>query len=127
MVPGADSGRFTVAVRTVDGAVVVQLAGELDHDTAQPLRQALDEAVTPGGRLLVDLTHLGFCDSTGLNVLLHGRLAAREAGAGLELVGLRGSVARMFRITGADGVFPVHADVEQALTGPGGPPGRHPV
>ncbi|MEU9372745.1 STAS domain-containing protein [Streptomyces sp. NPDC048255] len=122
MVPGADSERFTVAVRTVDGAVVVELAGELDHDTAQPLRDALDAAVTPGGRLLVDLTGLGFCDSTGLNVLLHSRLTAQEAGAGLELIGLRGPVARMFRITGADGVFPVHADVAEALGEAGGPP-----
>lgn len=123
MVPEADSGRFTVAVQTVDGAVVLELAGELDHDTAQPLREALDAATARGGRLLVDLTKLGFCDSTGLNVLLHSRLTAQEAGGSLELTGLRGSVARMFRITGADGVFPVYADVAQALSGTSGPPG----
>ncbi|MEU9147813.1 STAS domain-containing protein [Streptomyces sp. NPDC048349] len=121
MVPGTDNERFTVAVQTVDGAVVLELAGELDHDTAQPLREALDAAVPRGGRLLVDLTGLGFCDSTGLNVLLQSRLAAREAGGSVELAGLRGSVARMFRITGADGVFPVHADVAQALSGTEGP------
>ncbi|MFG2989381.1 STAS domain-containing protein [Streptomyces sp. NPDC048257] len=118
MVPETDGQRFTVAVEAVDGAVVLVLAGELDHDTAQPLRDALDAALTPGGRLLVDLTALGFCDSTGLNVLLNNRLAAREAGATLELVGLRGPVARMFRITGADGVFPVHSDVTDALRTP---------
>lgn len=37
MVPEAKSERFTVAVQAVDGAVVLALAGELDHDTAQPL------------------------------------------------------------------------------------------
>lgn len=123
MVPGADSERFTVAVQTVDGAVVLELAGELDHDTAQPLREALDAAVVRGGRLLVDLTGLGFCDSTGLNVLLQSRLTAVEAGGSVELAGLRGSVARMFRITGADGVFPVYADVAEALSGTAGSPG----
>ncbi|MFG2975677.1 STAS domain-containing protein [Streptomyces sp. NPDC048331] len=115
MVPEAKSERFTVAVQAVDGAVVLALAGELDHDTAQPLREALDGALAPGRRLLVDLGGLGFCDSTGLNVLLNTRLAAQEAGASLELVGLHGPVARMFRITGADGVFPVHDDVGAAL------------
>ncbi|MEU9301968.1 STAS domain-containing protein [Streptomyces sp. NPDC048269] len=123
MIPGADNERFTVGVQTVDGGVVLELAGELDHDTAQPLRDALDEAVTQGGRLVVDLSRLGFCDSTGLNVLLHSRLSAQEAGGSLELTGLRGSVARMFHITGADGVFPVHADVAEALSGGTGPPG----
>ncbi|MFI1648367.1 STAS domain-containing protein [Streptomyces avidinii] len=115
MVPEAERERFTVAVEAVDGAVVLVLAGELDHDTAQPLRDALDAALTPGRRVLVDLAGLGFCDSTGLNVLLNSRLAAQEAGAALELVGLHGPVARMFRITGADGVFPIHSDVGQAL------------
>ncbi|MFD3544254.1 STAS domain-containing protein [Streptomyces sp. NPDC058655] len=123
VVPEAGRERFTVAVQAVDGAVVLELAGELDHDTAPPLRHALDTAVTPGGRLLVDLAGLGFCDSTGLNVLLHSRLTAHEAGATLELAGLRGPVARMFRITGADGVFPVHASVAEALGGAAGPPG----
>ncbi|WP_327169149.1 STAS domain-containing protein [Streptomyces subrutilus] len=123
MVRGIGSERFTVAVRAVDGTVVLSLDGELDHDTAQPLREALDAAVTPGGRLLVDLGGLGFCDSTGLNVLLHTRLTAREAGASLELAGLRGPVARMFRITGADEVFPVHGSVAEALDGQGGADG----
>ncbi|MFB7468780.1 STAS domain-containing protein [Streptomyces sp. NPDC056224] len=123
MIPGADNERFSVAVQTVDGAVVLELSGELDHDTAQPLREALDAAVTQGGRLVVDLSGLGFCDSTGLNVLLHSRLSAQEAGGSLELTGLRGSVARMFHITGAEGVFPVHADVAEALGGTSGPPG----
>ncbi|WP_327387593.1 STAS domain-containing protein [Streptomyces sp. NBC_01207] len=120
MVPEAENERFTVAVKTLDGAVVLTLAGELDHDTAQPLRDALDGALAPGRRLLVDMADLGFCDSTGLNVLLNTRLAAQEAGAGLELAGLHGPVARMFRITGADGVFPVHADVTEALRTPQG-------
>ncbi|MGW7099557.1 STAS domain-containing protein [Streptomyces sp. NPDC054838] len=115
MVPGAGNERFTVDVRAVDGTVVLALAGELDHDTAQPLREALDAAVTPGGRLLVDVSGLGFCDSTGLNVLLHSRIAVQEAGGTLGLAGLSGPVARMFRITGADGVFPVYADVAEAL------------
>ncbi|GLX17545.1 MULTISPECIES: STAS domain-containing protein [Streptomyces] len=115
MVSGADDKRFTVAVRAVDGVVLLTLGGELDHDTAGPLKEALDAAAHRGGRLLVDMAGLRFCDSTGLNALLHGRLAVQEAGGSLELAGLTGPVARMFRITGADGVFPVHADVTQAL------------
>lgn len=115
MMPGVEDERFNVLVRPVDGAVVLALSGELDHDTAQPLREALDEVAALGGRLVVDLSGLGFCDSTGLNVLLQSRLAVREAGGSLEVAGLRGPVARMFHITGVDGVFPVYADVAEAL------------
>ncbi len=48
-------------------------------------------------------------------MLLHGRLVVREAGGSLELVGLHRPVERMFRITGADELFQLHADVEGAL------------
>ncbi|MER5811230.1 STAS domain-containing protein [Streptomyces sp. NPDC002033] len=116
MVPGqGDDERFTVAARAVDGVTVLSLAGELDHDTAGPLREALDATVEQGGRMVVDMAGLAFCDSTGLNTLLHGRISVQEAGGRLELAGLSGPVARMFRITGADGVFPVYPDVDQAL------------
>lgn len=118
MMATANGERFAVEVETVQGATVLVLAGELDHDTAEPLRQALDAARRRGGRLLVDLSRLDFCDSTGLNVLLHGRLAVREAGGSLELVGLRLPVARMFHVTGADRLFRLHPDVESALSVP---------
>ncbi|MFE9561514.1 STAS domain-containing protein [Streptomyces sp. NPDC006487] len=114
--PSADEDRFAVDVRPLDGATVLTLAGELDHDTAEPLRAALEAARASGGRrLLVDVSELAFCDSTGLNVLLHNRLAARETGGSLELIGLHRPVARMFHVTGADGLFPQHPDVQAAL------------
>ncbi|MCZ0978539.1 STAS domain-containing protein [Streptomyces diastatochromogenes] len=66
-------------------------------------------------RVLVDFSGLAFCDSTGLNVLLENRLAVREAGGSLELVGLHQPMEGMFRVTGADGLFPLHPDVDAAL------------
>ncbi|MET9464019.1 STAS domain-containing protein [Streptomyces sp. NPDC006544] len=119
--PTADSDRLVVDVRPVGGATVLALAGELDHDTAEPLRAALQAARAPGRqRLLVDFSRLDFCDSTGLNVLLRNRLAMQETGGSLELVGLHQPIKRMFRITGADGLFPLHPDVEAALANPPG-------
>ncbi|MFE6833919.1 STAS domain-containing protein [Streptomyces sp. NPDC057705] len=111
----ANGERFTVEARSLRGATILAMAGELDHDTAEPLRQALDTTWPDGRRLLVDLTHLDFCDSTGLNVLLRGRLAIQGSGGTLELVGLHPPVARMFHITGADRLFRLHTDLEAAL------------
>ncbi|MFJ8016943.1 STAS domain-containing protein [Streptomyces sp. NPDC096339] len=117
----AEGDRFTVEVRRLPGAIVLKLVGELDHDTAEPLRQALGAVPADGGRrVLVDFSDVGFCDSTGLNVLLQGRLIAERAGTTIEVVGLRRPVERMFRITGVDEIFPVYADVAEALAA------RHP-
>lgn len=56
--------------------------------------------------MLDDASGPAFCDSTGLNVLLRSRIAARETGGSLELIGPHRPAARM---------FPQHPDVDAAL------------
>lgn len=95
---------------------MVTPAGELDHHTADLLREPLEAAVGDGAtRIVVDCSQLEFCDSTGLNVLLGVRLKAEEVGGGVHLAGMRPMVARVFEITGADMVFTVHDTLEAAL------------
>ncbi|MGW7369670.1 STAS domain-containing protein [Streptomyces sp. NPDC054841] len=115
------AGRFTVGTRPgpEPDIVVIEVGGELDHDTAEPLRAALDEGIAGGARrILVDCSELLFCDSTGLNVLLRARLAAQETEATVELAALRPQVARMLAITGAGAVFPRYASLGEALAEP---------
>ncbi|MGW6390285.1 STAS domain-containing protein [Streptomyces sp. NPDC055103] len=115
----AGGPRFLVRTRPGErpGTVVLVLDGELDHDTAAPLRDALEENIG-AERVIVDCSGLRFCDSTGLNVLLRARLRILAEGGRVELFGLRPPVDRMFEITGARSVFPAYAD-------PGrDPPGR---
>ncbi|WP_329560793.1 STAS domain-containing protein [Kitasatospora sp. NBC_01266] len=112
----AGGERFTVTPGSGPEASVLLLGGELDHDAAGTLREALAAAVAAGRpRILVDCADLLFCDSSGLNVILRARLAAREAGARIELSALRPTVARVFEITGADTVFTIHPTLDEAL------------
>ncbi|MBT2408074.1 MULTISPECIES: STAS domain-containing protein [unclassified Streptomyces] len=109
--------RCTADVRWSGGAAVIVVAGEVDHDHQEPLRDALAEALARGARrIVVDCARMTFCDSTGLNVLLQSRLEARETGSTVELAALRPAVARMFDITGAKAVFTVHSELPDALT-----------
>ncbi|GFH37329.1 STAS domain-containing protein [Streptomyces pacificus] len=115
-VGSANRGRLRVEVRTEGQSEVVTPAGELDHHTADLLRTPLENALDQGrARLVVDCSHLEFCDSTGLNVLLGARLRAEAAGGGVHLAGMLPVVARVFEITGAEAVFTVHDTVEAAL------------
>lgn len=110
------AGRLAVRTRPGPraGTVVLAVTGELDHDTAAPLRDALAETSGPT-RIVVDCSGLLFCDSTGLNVLLRARLRLTEGGGRLDLAGLRPPVERMFEITGARTVFRVYEDAADAL------------
>ncbi|MEI5099527.1 STAS domain-containing protein [Streptomyces sp. PmtG] len=115
-VGSAHRGRLLVEVRTEGRSAVVTPAGELDHHTAELLREPLEGCVDEGfARLVVDCSQLEFCDSTGLNVLLGARLKAEAAGGGVHLAGMLPVVARVFEITGADAVFTVHETLDAAL------------
>ncbi|MCZ0984676.1 STAS domain-containing protein [Streptomyces diastatochromogenes] len=114
---GAGQGdRLVVETRpeTRTDTVVLVMTGEVDHDSAGPLKEALEEGIG-ARRIIADCSGLRFCDSTGLNVLLKARLRMLHHGGRLDLAGLRPPVDRMFEITGAHNVFRVFQDVETAL------------
>ncbi len=108
--------RRPVAVVERDGdATVVTLAGELDLYNAHEVRRALFAAAAESPeRLVVDLSHVRFIDSTALGVLVEARrqLANRRAFL-LAAPGLETS--RALQISGLDRHFAVHGTREDAL------------
>jgi anti-sigma B factor antagonist len=99
-----------------DGIHIFHLRGDLDVATAPTLRGALIEASTAGKHeLIVDLSDLGFLDSTGLGALIGAHRRAQENGGDVRLVARDGQILRLLRITGLLGVFRVYATIEAAL------------
>lgn len=66
------------------------------------------------GRVVLDLSGVGFIDSSGLGAVVAARRFLRE-GQALELAGLTGPVARVFRLTRMDLLFTLHAEVDDAF------------
>ena len=93
-----------------EGGTVLRIHGELDISTADQLRRAAGPYLGTGGRLVLDLSRVTFCDSTGLAVLVgfHKRLAA--SGGGLELYAPLPRVQHLLAITGLNRVFTVRAE-----------------
>jgi anti-sigma B factor antagonist len=115
-VPAAQHGPGGEIRRTGDGALVCSLTGELDLDAAAAVGPVLTEAVRSGAPLLVlDLSGVEFCDSSGLNLLLRSRADAAAAGMDLRLAAARSQLLRLLAITGADRVFALEPTLESAL------------
>jgi anti-sigma B factor antagonist len=78
---------FNCISERVGEAVVVTPTGEIDRDTAPQLQDALEEAVRSagGGRVEVDLRHVGFLDSSGVGALLSAYRLAGMTGATLQI------------------------------------------
>jgi anti-sigma B factor antagonist len=92
-----------------NGCAMLRIHGELDISSADQLRRAVAPHLAAGGRLVLDLSQVTFCDSTGLAVLVgfHKRLAA--VGGGLELYAPVQRVQHLLMITGLNRVFTVRA------------------
>ncbi len=101
---------------TTDGALVIHVNGELDVYTAPRLKDALSEGALQGHRsLVVDLTRVGFLDSTALGVLVGGQKQMAAEAVQLSLVITDPNLAKIFRITGFDGVFEIYSSVAEAI------------
>ncbi|TDB71479.1 STAS domain-containing protein [Micromonospora sp. KC723] len=93
---------FTVTHSPRDGGgVCLRLAGELDLSTSGELNETIDRLATQGERhLLLDLSELTFCDSTGIAAFVRGDNRASAAGGWLRLTGASGRVDRVLQVTG---------------------------
>ena len=88
-------------------------AGEIDLYTAPRLQSELAAVIANsarGSRVVVDMSGVEFCDSTGMNVLLSCLRQARERGGELELAAPRPAVMKILQVTGLDAVFTIDTD-----------------
>ncbi|WP_405660422.1 STAS domain-containing protein [Streptomyces sp. NBC_01166] len=94
---------------------VLQIVGDLDHETAPELRRAVDDLTLAVGQLLVlDLAALEFCDSSGISALLTARNLVGAQGCDIALASVPANTTRILGIVGLDRVFAIHPDVSTA-------------
>ena len=108
---------LTVALQPhVSGPRLLVVAGDLDHHTTPHLRKALEEIeFGPGADLVIDLSGLTFCDSTGIATLVAAHQRANDARAALLLAGLDQDIARVFQIMGLDRLLAFYDSPEEAV------------
>jgi len=114
--PASTATPFAIYKRELDArTTVVSVEGELDLSTAPRLKWMLTDALGSGAqRVLVDLSRVGFMDSTALGVLV---AAQRKLGADerLAIVCSDERVRQIFEFSGIDGAFAISSTLEQAL------------
>ncbi|KAB1147227.1 STAS domain-containing protein [Streptomyces luteolifulvus] len=123
---------MVVAFKVTDGErgqwSVLHVSGELDLMTSPALRQRVHDAVAEGRHSLVlDLSEVFFCDSSGVGVLIAARRLIRSCQGRLRLIlPAQGAVdgSHVNRVLGALGVrrlFDVYTDLDEAVDEEAGP------
>ena len=104
--------------RYEDQATVFSLDGRLDASTAGQFRDRVKELLAKErSHLVVDLSEVGFVDSSGLGALLSALKALTQKGGDLKLCCLIPEVKSLFELTRLHLVFDIYSDVRSALAG----------
>ncbi|MFD7707695.1 STAS domain-containing protein [Streptomyces sp. NPDC059785] len=117
---------MAVTLKVTDGEhgewAVLQVTGEMDLMTSPVVRQGVHDAVADGRHSLVlDLSDVLFCDSSGVGVLIASRRLMHSCGGRLRLIlpaqgAVDGShVNRVLAALGVRRLFDVYQDLDAAL------------
>ncbi|GAB1822778.1 hypothetical protein HerbRD11066_59420 [Herbidospora sp. RD11066] len=113
---GGAQQRLGVAVTHLPAGPLVTVSGDLDAITSPQLQAVVNDLLASGRPFIAaDLSGVGFCDSSGLRVLLVSTVAARDLGGLLVLAGVTGPIDRLLRLTGSLTVLAVCGSAEEAL------------
>jgi anti-sigma B factor antagonist len=105
-----------VVVRRRPYHAVVSVRGSIYFDTHQALRDTLLPLAGGGQpRIVLDLSGVDLCDSSGLNLMAQTHLVARQHGGWLRLAGAQPLVREVLHATRLTGELPLYDTVDDAV------------
>lgn len=109
------TARLELDSRALGEYVVVSVNGEIELDTADELDSYLDGMLRQDvRRVVLDLSGVEFCDSSGLRVLLRAHRHATLLGGSLRLACPGPTVRKVLQISGLDAHLPTFESVTAA-------------
>jgi anti-anti-sigma factor len=98
------------------GVQLIRIAGDLDIDTCVAASELIRaEIVPPADVVLLDLSAVTFCSSSGLRVLIQASQHAAQSGVELRIAGAGRPVLRPLQVTGLDRHLQVFSTTADAL------------
>lgn len=106
-----------ISSRRVDQATILDVSGNIDMSNSPEVRKALLQLLREKGvtRVALNLTGVGYIDSSGVASLVEGLKASRESGSRFVLFGLNDSAREVLKISRLLKLFEVYEDETQAM------------
>lgn len=99
-----------------DGVIVIQCQTEnLDASNVQDFRDTVKVLVDDQSKVVLDMSHLKFVDSSGLGALIACRRTIHDRQGDLRLAAMPESVLALFEMVHMNRVFSIHDTVDDAV------------
>ena len=99
-----------VTIITVTGDLVI---GDAESNFKKTITRLLEEGRV---NLLVDLSAVGFLDSSGLGALVRALTNSQKEGGQTKLLNAGPQIRKLLQMTKLDSVFEIHEDMEAAVS-----------
>lgn len=109
-----------VRARRVEGALVIDVKGEVDLFSSPKMRSAILEALNNEqvSRVAVNFVEVRYIDSSGVATLVEGLQLARAKNRKFVLFGLQQRTREVLELARLDKVFDIRAGEVEALANP---------
>ena len=103
---------LTAKYASSEDTLTVILNGEIDHHSAQSIREEIDRQIYAhrAKTVYLDLKNVGFMDSSGLGLILGRYTHTKEAGGVLKILNPGASAQRVMKLAGTDKIIPIEWD-----------------
>ncbi len=102
-------------IKEDSGAIIVAFSGDVDLESSPDARKILLECVGKHKPILVDLSKVGYIDSSGVASLVESLQSARKVGSDLLLVAVSDGALRVLQLARLDKVFTICDSIEDGL------------
>ena len=106
-----------ISARRAAKITIFDISGHIDLATSPELRKALLDEIQERrrARIVVNLTAVGYMDSSGLASLIEGLKASRDIGSRFVLFGLNAALREVLHISKMTTFFEIYDNEEQAV------------
>lgn len=97
--------------------LIVKLTGELDHHSAEEVRNKIDDRIARNGsdKVILDFSNVNFMDSSGIGVVI-GRYKKLSMKKGeICIANVQESVKRVFELSGMFKIIKLYESVQEAI------------
>ncbi len=106
-------------IPSAESATVISFSGDIDLQTSPEARKALLTLVGTGSGILVDLSGVGYIDSSGVASLVECLQSAKKSGQKMALVSVSEGALRVLQLARLDRVFTICDTVNEGVTAVG--------
>ena len=107
-----------LATREDGGVTIITVTGDLViGDAESNFKKAVTRLLEEGRvNLLIDLSAVGFLDSSGLGALVRALTNSQKEGGQTKLLNAGPQIRKLLQMTKLDSVFEIHEDMETAVS-----------